>query len=80
MSHDNSERISDMPSPLRWFLVAFKQVGFPVIVCIYLGYLHFIEGEKTRSAQGEFKEVMVSLKTSIDQQTKMLRHKRGFDE
>lgn len=80
MGHDNNERISDMPGPIRWFLVAFKQVGFPVIVCIYLGYLHFVEGEKTRYAQSEFKEVMVSLKASIDQQTNILRRKHSSDE
>lgn len=71
MTHE--ERISDMPGPLRWFLVAFKQVGFPVLVCIYLGYLHFIEGEKNRVTQNDFRDVMLSLKTSIDYQTKILK-------
>jgi len=73
MTHE--ERIADMPAPLRWFLIAFKQVGFPVLVCIYLGYLHFVEEEKNRATQGDFKEVMVSLKQSIDYQTKILKHK-----
>lgn len=73
MQHE--ERMADMPAGLRWFLIAFKTVGFPVIVCIYLGYMHFIEGEKTRNTQNEFKEVMVSLKASIDQQTRILKHK-----
>lgn len=75
MNHE--ERLSDMPGPVRWFLVAFKQVGFPVLVCIYLGYLHFIEQEKNRSTQSDFKEVMVSLKTSIDYQTKILKRKHS---
>lgn len=73
MTHE--ERLSDMPGPLRWFLVAFKQVGFPVLVCLYLGYLHFVEEAKNRSVQADFKEVMVSLKQSIDYQTKILKHK-----
>jgi hypothetical protein len=77
MTH-NEERLTDMPAYLRWFLIAFKQVGFPVIVCLYLGYLHFVEQEKNRNTQQDFKEVMMSLKTSIDYQTKIL--KRNHDE
>lgn len=76
---NNEERLSDMPAPLRWFLVAFKQVGFPVLVCVYLGYMHFIEGEKTRNTQNELKEVMISLKGSVDYQTKILKRKYSDD-
>lgn len=71
MGHE--ERLTDMPAPMRWFLVAFKNVGFPVIVCIWLAYQQFIEGKDQRKAMGEFKEVIISLKASIDQQNRILR-------
>lgn len=77
MSHE--ERITDMPAPLRWFLIAFKNVGFPVIVCVWLAYQQFVDGQEQRKALGEFKEVVMSLKTSIDYQTKLMKRK-NFDD
>jgi len=75
----HEEHITDMPGPIRWFLVAFKQVGFPVLVCIYLAYMQFVDGRNNIKAINEFKEVMLSLKDSIDQQTKALRRHRPED-
>lgn len=76
---NDRERLSDMPGPLRWFLVAFKQVGFPVLVCLYLGYLHFVEEVKNRNSQDNLTSAVVSLKASVDQQTKVLKHKHIDD-
>lgn len=77
------QRLDDMPGPLRWFLITYKQVGFPMLVCAFLAYMYFIEQAKSRQSVNEFKEmfmkqteVISSLKTSIDQQNKLLRHKR----
>lgn len=70
MPHE--ERISDLPASLRWFLVAFKQVGFPVLVCAYLAYMQFVDGKDQRKSLGEFKDVMLSLKATIDQQNRIL--------
>lgn len=69
------DRITDMPAPLRWFLIAFKQVGFPVLVCVYLGYMQFIDRKEDRKAMSEFKGVIEGLKTSIDQQNRILRRR-----
>ena len=79
MSHENNDRMTDMPAPMRWFLIAFKNVGFPVIVCAYLAYMQFIDGKEQRKVIGEFKEVLTSLKTSIDQQNKILRRRHSDD-
>lgn len=78
MTHDN-ERLSDMPGPLRWFLVAFKQVGFPVMVTCFLAYMLFVENVKSRAAMNDFKDVMMSVKTSIDYQTKLFKRKNSDD-
>lgn len=80
MSNENNERIADMPAPLRWFLVAFKQVGFPVMVCVWLAYNQFVSDKETVKALHEFKEVMVSVKDTLEQQNRILRRKSGSDE
>jgi len=33
------ERLDDIPPILRWILVAIKEVGFPVAVAVYMGYM-----------------------------------------
>lgn len=72
---NDRDRLTDIPSPLRWFLVAFKQVGFPVMVCVYLAYMQFVDAKEQRKTMGEFKEVIAGLKTSIDQQNLLLRRR-----
>jgi len=42
--------------------------------------MHFVEGEKNRQTQNDFREVMVSVKTSTDQLTKVLKKKIKSDD
>jgi hypothetical protein len=75
-----SDRLSDMPGPLRWFLIFFKQVGFPTMVCCFLAYMLFIEGPKNRKNMDDFRDVISTLNRNIEIQTKILRHRNGNDE
>lgn len=73
------ERIQDMPAPLRWVMIFIKQVGFPIVVCVWLAYQQFVEGKHNTKALMEFKEVIIALKTSIDQQNRILRRNAHHD-
>lgn len=84
MTQHNEERLADMPAPLRWFLITYRQVGFPLIVCVFLAYMYFIEQAKSRNTMADFKlsidtqnQTTNSLKTSIDQLTRTLRRRTG---
>ncbi len=73
------ERTDDLPQYLKWVMTFINRVGFPILVCIWLAYQQFVSGRETIRALQDFKEVMVQVKDSIDQQTKMIR-RRGRDD
>lgn len=64
---------------VKLFLDLFNRVGFPVIVCIWLGYQEVQLQNRERMRDQvliEFKEVLNSLKASVDINNRLLRHKR----
>lgn len=69
----------DMPRQVKWVMTFINRVGFPILVCIYLAYMQFVDGKEQRRTMGEFKEVVISLKASIDQQNRILRRKNVDD-
>ena len=69
------QRTTDLPPPIRWTLIAIKQVGFPVVICFWLMYQQFISGKETVKALQDFKEVMISVKETLDQQNRLLRRR-----
>jgi hypothetical protein len=77
MNHNDGERLGDMPAPIRWVMVFIKNVGFPIVVCVWLAYQQFIDGKDQRKAINDFRDVLISLKGSIDQQNRILRHKNA---
>lgn len=32
------QRYDDIPAPLKWILIAIKEVGFPIAVCVWLAW------------------------------------------
>lgn len=56
----------------RIFSELVKTLGFPVIVCMYFAFQQYTQGRETIQAINSFKEVVSSLKVSIDQQTKIM--------
>lgn len=49
-----------------------KTLGFPIIVCIYFAFQQYTQGRETIAAINSFKDVVLSLRVSIDQQTQIL--------
>jgi hypothetical protein len=37
------QRLDDMPASLRYIIIFIKEVGFPIAVSIYMGYLAITE-------------------------------------
>lgn len=36
---EGRQRLDDMPGALRWSLVSIKEVGFPIVACLFLFYM-----------------------------------------
>lgn len=68
-----------IPTNVKWVMKFVNNIGFPIVVCIWLGYQQWTQGKEIVKTLDSFKEVMVSLKGSIDQQNHILRRKRGDD-
>ncbi len=64
---------------VKLFIDIVQRVGFPIVVCIWLAYRDFTQGREMLRAVNEFKEVVLSLKVSIDQQTKVFRRRSRDD-
>lgn len=69
-----SQENDNIPNSVKVFMTVFNRLGFPVMVCLWLAYQQFITAKETIKALDDFKAVMVEVKNSIDQQTRILRH------
>lgn len=74
------ERQEDLPQYLKWVMTFINRVGFPIMVCMWLAYQQFVSGRETVKALQDFKEVMISVKETLEQQNKILRHKSKDNE
>lgn len=70
------ERSDDIPPYLRWGMAFINRVGFPILVCIWLAYQQFVSGKETLKALQDFRDVMVQVKDTLEQQNRILRHGR----
>lgn len=75
MSHEQLE----LPNSVKIFLTLFNRVGFPVIVCGWLAYQQFVAGKETLTAMQGFKEALIKVNDTLEQQNRILRH-RGKDD
>lgn len=73
------ERQDDLPQYLKWVMTFINRVGFPILVCIWLAYQQFVAGKETVVTMQGVKEALLQVKDSIDQQTRMLRHRNRED-
>lgn len=73
------ERMDDLPAYMKWGLTLFNRVGFPVLVCCWLAYQQFISGKEIVKALQDFRETMIAVKDTLDQQNRILRRK-GRDD
>lgn len=76
--HRNEEGY--IPNNVKWIMKFINNVGFPIAVCIWLSYQQYVQGKEIVKTLSDFKEVMISLKTSIDQQNRILRHHPKKDD
>lgn len=72
-------RSDDLPQYLKWFMTFVNRLGFPIMVCVWLAYQQFVSGKETIKAIQEFKEVMMSVKETLEQQNRILRHRARED-
>lgn len=77
-------RDSDLPREGKWLKSMIGDLGFSVVVCVWLLYQNWALsksntslGENSIRAVGEVKEAVTSLTTSVDQLNKNLRHIRS---
>ena len=63
------ERVDDMPQYLKWLMTFINRVGFPVLVCCWLAYQQFVTGRETIKTIQDFKEVLMQVKSSLDNNT-----------
>lgn len=68
-------RATDIPPYLKWAMDFINRVGFPIVVCAWLAYQQFVSDKEMRKALQEFKEVMVSMKDTLEQQNRILRYR-----
>lgn len=73
------ERTDDLPPYLKWLMTFINRVGFPIMVCIWLGYQQFVAGKETVKALQDFKEVMIAVKDTLDRQNRILMHRAKDD-
>jgi hypothetical protein len=64
------QRLDDIPSLLRWMIVFIKEVGFPIAVAIYMGYIALTEIPKMSSALDNNTRVMTTLADSVQHNIK----------
>ena len=68
----NHEKLDDVPLYLKWVMTFINRIGFPIMVCCWLAYQQFVSGKETIQALQEFKQVMISVKETLDQQNRIL--------
>lgn len=76
----NHERSDDMPQYLKWAMTFINRIGFPIVVCAWLAYQQFVSGKETIKALEGFKDVMIQVKDTLEQQNRILRHHSLKDE
>lgn len=64
MTHD---KMSEAPDWVKWGLTVFNRAGFPAIAFGVVAYLCFSTLDKQTKVIGEFKEVLLQMRNSIDQ-------------
>jgi hypothetical protein len=75
----NHERMDDLPQYLKWGMTFINRVGFPILVCAWLAYQQFVAGKETLKALQDFREVMIQVKDTLEQQNRILRHRSKDD-
>lgn len=80
-------RDSDLPAQGKWLKSMIGDLGFSVVVCIWLLYQNYslskannTLGENSIRAVSEVKEAVTSLKTSVDQLNRSIRHKSSRED
>jgi len=56
-------------------MTVVNRVGFPIVVCAWLAYQQFVSDREQLKMMVEFKEVLISLKTSLEQNNRMMRRR-----
>lgn len=80
---DHDKRIDDDPWARKARICSdlVSKLGFPILVVIWLAWRDQTQGRETINTLNAFKEVVSSLKISIDQQNRILKHKsRASDD
>lgn len=87
MSHeDRRDSDSYISSNFKIIRKAVNEIGFPILVCIWMGYQQYMDKKESSSERkertqvmNEFRDAIRSLDTSVKQQTRILRHKYTDD-
>lgn len=75
----NHERQDDLPVYLKWAMTFINRIGFPIVVCAWMAYQQFVQQKETVDSLHGLKEVLISVKDSLDQQNKILRRRLRDD-
>ena len=79
--HQHGQRVEDDPwvRKAKLFMDMINRVGFPILVCIWLAYERYTQGNKIIEAMDTFKGAVVSLTNAVNQQTKIYKHRHDDD-
>jgi hypothetical protein len=74
---DHKESFRNAPDWLMWTMTFINRVGFPIIVCLYLGYMQIKYMPEIAQALLEVKSTMIEVREAINANTKVLRSWKG---
>lgn len=79
MTHEIDRRsgFREAPPWLLWLMTFINRVGFPIAVCIYLGWVQIKAMPKLVEAVNQVNSTMIKVEQSINSNTEVLRSWRG---
>ena len=68
---EGRERLDDVHPYLRWFIVFIKEVGFPIAVAVYMGYIAITSIPRMTNSLESNTRTMEALAESVKNQNRI---------
>lgn len=74
-----SRGLENAPDWLKWTMDFINRIGFPIAVCVYLGYQALNDRPKMIEALTNFNVTLEKMNRSLDENTDALKRLRRVD-